>query len=329
MSRALRPLPPGEEGAVFYLHGADDFRKDLAARALVDAHVDPATRDFNLDQVRGGDLTMETLASLLGTPPLIADRRVVLIREAEGLATNARARDLLLDTARNPPRGLVLVLTATPTKAAFYEQLKKAARSADFSTLRDADVPGWLMDRAREEHGRVLDENAAVSLAGGLGSDLGLLARELEKLHAVAAEGEAITLATVEAAGTRLPTQNRWAWFDLVGEGRFLEALRQLPVLEAQGESGVGLVIGITQQLLRIGVAVEEGSRGLEARLPPNQRWLAKRIPIQARKWSGAAVDDALMALRDVDRDMKSGGGDRAPLERWLLTWAVRLEGAA
>ena len=101
----------------------------------------------------------------------------------------------------------------------------------------------------------------------------------------MAADGEAITLATVEAAGTRLPTQNRWAWFDLVGEARFMEggggALRQLPVflLESQGESGVGLVIGITQQLLRIGVAVEEGARGLETRLPPNQRWLAKRIP--------------------------------------------------
>lgn len=329
MSRTLRPLPPGEEGAVFYLHGADEFRKDLAARALVEAHVDPATRDFNLDQVRGGDLTLETLASLLGTPPMMADRRVVLIRETEGLATQARARDLLVETARNPPPGLVLILTATPTKAAFYNELKKAARSQEFGVLRDADVPGWLMERATEAHGRVLDEDAAVSLAGGLGSDLGLLARELEKLHAVAPEGEPITLATVEAAGTRLPTQNRWAWFDLVGEGRFMEALRQLPVLEAQGESGVGLVIGITQQLLRIGVAVEEGARGLESRLPPNQRWLAKRIPTQARKWSGAAVDDALLTLRDVDRDMKSGAGDRAPLERWLLMWAVKLEGAA
>jgi DNA polymerase III delta subunit len=328
VSRALRPLPPGNEGAVFYLHGPDDFRKDLAARSLVDAHLDPPTRDFNFDQVRGGDLTLETLASLLGTPPLMADRRVVLLREAEGLATNARARDLLLETASNPPRGLILVITATPTKAAFYDHLKKAARSAEFAALRDADVPGWLMERAREEHHRVLDEDAAVSLAAGLGSDLGLLARELEKLHAVAADGEAITLATVEAAGTRLPSHNRWAWFDLVGDGRFLEALRQLPVLESQGESGVGLVIGITQQLLRIGVAVEEGPRGLEARLPANQRWLAKRIPVQARNWTGSAVDDAILELRDVDRALKSGGGEMAPLERWLLTWAARREAA-
>lgn len=327
MSRALRPLPPGEEGAVFYLHGTDDFRKDEAARSLVEAHVDADTRDFNLDQVRGGDLTMETLAALLGTPPMMATRRVVLLREAEGLATNARARDLLVETASHPPRGLVLIVTATPTKAAFYTALKKSARSAEFRALRDEDVPGWLIDRAREEHARVLDDDAAVVLAAGLGADLGQLARELEKLHAVAADGEAITLRTVELAGTSLPTQNRWAWFDLVGEARFLEALQQLPLLESQ-ESGVGLVIGISQQLLRIGVAVEEGARGLEARLPPNQRWLARRIPPMARHWTGQSVEDALLGLRDVDRAMKSGAGDMAPLERWLLNWAVRREAA-
>jgi DNA polymerase III subunit delta len=324
----FRPLPPGDEGAVFYLHGTDDFRKEEESRRLIEAHLDPATRDFNFDQLRAAEVTLETLASLLGTPPMMADRRVVVIRDVEGLATQAKARDLLLATADHPPRGLILILTATPTKAQFYEALASRARSAAFNGLREADVPGWLIGRAREVHGRTMDDDAALALAGGLGTDLGLLARELEKLDAVAGDGESITLETVRAAGTRLPTQNRWEWFDMVGQGRFVEAMRALPLLEAQGEAGVALVIGITQQLLRIGVVAESGASALEKLLPPNQRWLAKRIPAQARNWTGGAVEDALMGLREVDRALKSGGGGMGPLERWLLTWALRTQGA-
>lgn len=323
--RSLRPLAPdGDEGAVFFLHGEDAFRKDEAARELLEAHVDPGTRDFNLDQVRGGELTLEALASLLGTPPMMANRRVILLREVEGLATDARARDLLVATAASPPRGLVLILvSSTSSSAAFYRTLEKSARSAKFPALAEGDIPGWLMERARERFDRGLDEDAAVTLAAGLGSDLGLMARELEKLHAVAPDGEPISLATVEAAGLRLPTQNLWGWFDLVGEKRFVEAHRALPLLEAQGEGAVRLVIGIASQLLRIGVVAEGGTRALEAALPPNQKWLARRVGTQARKWTGEQVEDALVELRDVDHALKSGGG-MGVLERWLLTWAAR-----
>ena len=43
-----------QRGGVFYLHGEDYFRKDLALRALVEAHLAPATKDFNFDPIRGG-----------------------------------------------------------------------------------------------------------------------------------------------------------------------------------------------------------------------------------------------------------------------------------
>ena len=50
-------------GGVFYLHGDDLFRKEEAVRALVAAHLDPATGDFNYDLVRGSEVDVETLAS--------------------------------------------------------------------------------------------------------------------------------------------------------------------------------------------------------------------------------------------------------------------------
>ena len=41
---------------VYYLHGDDDYRKDDAVKQIIVAAVDPATRDFNLDVHRGGDV---------------------------------------------------------------------------------------------------------------------------------------------------------------------------------------------------------------------------------------------------------------------------------
>ena len=79
-------LPAFEDrGGAFYLHGEDQFRKEAAVRALVNAHVDPGTRDFNLDLLRGTDVTAENLASVLATPPMMAEWRVVVLREVEGL----------------------------------------------------------------------------------------------------------------------------------------------------------------------------------------------------------------------------------------------------
>jgi DNA polymerase-3 subunit delta len=103
-------------GGAFYLHGDDQFRKEAALRALVEQHVDPATRDFNLDLLRGTEVDAETLASVLATPPMMAEWRVVVVRETEGLASSKHARDVLSKVVADPPPGLALILSCTVPK---------------------------------------------------------------------------------------------------------------------------------------------------------------------------------------------------------------------
>ena len=50
-------------GGVFFLYGEDEHRKGEAVQALVEAHLDPGTRDFNLDVVQASDVTVEDLAA--------------------------------------------------------------------------------------------------------------------------------------------------------------------------------------------------------------------------------------------------------------------------
>lgn len=311
-------------GGAFYLHGQDQFRKEAAVRALIEAHVDPGTRDFNLDVLRGSEVSAESLASVLATPPMMAEWRVVVVREVEGLASSKHARDALLSVVAAPPPGLALVMSCTVpkgSKAKFYSELARRAQSVEFKEITADDVPGWLMDRAEKAHGVDLEVAAARALGAAIGPNLGVLARELEKLTDFVGARGRITVKDVDAAGTKLPSQDRWQWFDLVGERRFEEARRTLGVLLGQGESGVGLVIGLASHLLRLGVAVEGGQRGLEAVLPIHQRWLARRLGSQARTWTMAEIDHAMGELLDVDRLLKaSPHTDEHFIETWLLS---------
>jgi DNA polymerase III subunit delta len=326
---ALPKVLAGDKGGVFFLHGEEEHGKDEAARALMEAHLDPATRDFNLDLLRGSDVDVETLASVLGTPPMMAEWRVVLIRETEALAGAPRARQVVLDTVKAPPPGLALILMCTApsgSSARFYSDLEKGAKSFNFRTPSPNDLPGWLMERAREQFGRELDEAAARALAQSVGGNVPILIQEMEKLATLVGDGGVITRETVEAAGTRLPRQDRWEWFDLVGNRRFAQALEGLPVLLDHGESGVGLTAGLGTHFLRIGLAITGGGRGLEAALPQRQKWLKKRFLDQARSWTIEEVEDALKGLLQVDRLLKSSPmSEEHFVEGWLL---ARMAGA-
>ena len=80
----LRSLAKGELAPVYYLHGPEDVLKDEAVRAVVDRALDPALRDFNFDQRSAGQLDPEAISTLCTTLPMMAERRVVVLREVEG-----------------------------------------------------------------------------------------------------------------------------------------------------------------------------------------------------------------------------------------------------
>jgi DNA polymerase III subunit delta len=319
--KLTRALEGGRRGGIFFLFGEEEYLKEEAASAIIAAHLDPATRDFNYDQLRGTDLEPETLASIAGTPPMMAEYRVVVVREAQALAANARMRaavEALLDR-RVPDLALVFVATLPEkTKAQFYERLKRDTVAVEFPPLSGSDLPGWLADRARQ-HGMEMDTAATRALAA-TGSDLGVLVQELAKLESYVGERKRITKDDVAAVVGAVPRQNRWDWFDFVADARFRDARAGLPVLLEAGESGVGLVIGLGTQFLRLGIAAAGGDKALGAALPPHQRWLAGRIAKQARRWKLSAVEDALDDLLRADRLLKSSSlTERQVLEELLL----------
>ena len=113
-AQPLRDLRAAMQGGpyapAYYVHGEDEYRKDELLRALTNALVEPATRDFNLDVFRGAETNPEQLESLLHTPPMMATRRTVVVRDTGALKKDARAT--LERYLQRPSPDSVLVLVA-------------------------------------------------------------------------------------------------------------------------------------------------------------------------------------------------------------------------
>jgi DNA polymerase III subunit delta len=327
-----RASPAEQRGGVFLLEGDDDFLKEEAARRIVQAHVDPATQDFNLDTLRGTSVDPETLLSICFTPPMMAEWRVVIVRDAHALAANARMRSAVQTLLKKPVPGLaVLLLAQLPERgrAKLWDEVARKATVIRVSPPSAAELPDWLIDRAAAD-GLTIEPAAARALAAAIGASLGVLVQELEKLRGYVGERAHVTRADVEALVGHVPRVNRWDWFDAVGDGRLDQARRDLPALFDSGESGVGLLIGLGAQFLRLGVGAAGGERALAEALPPHQRWLARRLFKQARRWSPDDIDAVLDDLLRADRLLKSASlTDRQVMEELLLRLHQRATKAA
>ncbi len=321
----------GERGGTWFLHGDEEYLKEEAVQLLIAAHLDPATRDFNLDQLRGPGLDPETLASVCQTPPMLAEWRVVVVREAQALAANARARSVLELLINRKLPGLAFVVVAqideknTPR---IWQQLAKNAMDCRVNALPQGELPDWLIRHAADA-GVTLEPGAARALAAAAGPELGRLVQELHKLTDYAADRKRIEVEDVRALVGYVPRHNRWDWFDLVGDARFVDARHALATL-LEADNAVGLLAGLGSQLLRIGVALTGGERATLEILPPHQRWLASRLARQARSWSLIRLDAALDDVQRADRLLKSSSlEEHRVMEELLLRLESRHTAAA
>lgn len=163
---------------VYYLHGDDDYLKDGAIRDLLNAAIDPGTRDFNCEIRRAADLDAETLGSLLNTPPMLAERRAVVLRDVTALKKAPRTQ---LDRYLARPASDTLLLLVSPAGTKVDAALAGASTSLAFTPLTPERVRRWIAHHAGTALNVDIAEDAADLLQQAVGNDLHLLAAELDK----------------------------------------------------------------------------------------------------------------------------------------------------
>jgi DNA polymerase-3 subunit delta len=173
--------------AAYYFYGAEDYLKDEMMRLVIEAAVDPATRDFNLELLRAGELDGETLGSLLGTPPMMADRRVVVVRDVGALRKDARR--VLEQYLERPAQDVVLVLVAA-SGAKEDRALMERTAAVEFELLSGARVPKWITYYASHDLGCEITPEAVTLLQSAVGTELAQLKIELDKLASFAMGGD-------------------------------------------------------------------------------------------------------------------------------------------
>ncbi|MGH7603707.1 MAG: DNA polymerase III subunit delta [Gemmatimonadaceae bacterium] len=246
----------------YFISGDDEYQKEDAVRQLVDAALEPSLRDFNLDTRRAADIDSETLEVLLSTPPMMSERRVVVIRDVGALKKDARkGLDRYLE---HPARDLLLIMTSTAGSKA-DNSLLNSATQLEFAPLTGDRIPKWIAHHATVELGVGISESAIELLQAAVGSDLHQLAGEIDKLasYIEGGSGEITEEAVAAVVGVRRG-ETQADFLDAVAERNAARALELLPHVLAQPKTtGVSIVMGLTTQTLAISwgrAKLDEGS---------------------------------------------------------------------
>jgi DNA polymerase-3 subunit delta len=324
---------------IYYFYGAEDYLKDEMLKQLLEAAVEPATRDFNLETLRGAEITGEELGSLLGTPPMMAERRVVVVRDVGALRKDARrALDHYLE---HPASDVVLVLIAT-AGAKEDRALIGRATAIEFDALSGARVPKWITYYATHDLGFEITPEAVSLLQDAVGTELAQLRIELDKLASFVAgdERRIIDEGAVSAIVGVQRGETLGDLLDAVANRRSATALELLPhVLQQPKTSAVTIVMALSTQTL----VLAWGRAAREAGTPPYRmeneffallkessssytgRSWGEAVRAWARAldgWSAADLDAALAALLATDVALKESrvSSDEQLLQSLILT---------
>jgi DNA polymerase III delta subunit len=311
--------PSGGTVQAFLLTGDDGIARKERLDQLVSERLDETARAFNLDRLSARDADPASVATLLQTPPLLGDVRVVVLEDVE--AASRGVEQAVADFLKAPPPSTCLIALGQGRLAAEpWKTLRGVGVEETFEPPRGrAEMETRVRELVRRT-GMEIDPEA-VSLLTGLNEDPDALATEVAKLVARLGERRRIETADVEAVVVSSARGNVYTCVDLVGMGRREEALAELHALLEAGESPLYLVTLLAQHFLLLG-----GIRACEARgirsadaiaraldkpmwmLSRNKRWIPNyRPPLeQARRYDRAAVDRWLAGLLDLDLALKS-----------------------
>lgn len=303
---------------VYYLCGEEEFylsRLTEAFSKVIPAH----EKDFNFDLLYGQDLSLSKLLSLAKSYPMMAERRLIIVRNFQQLSKTAEDTDAFLQYLKQPNTTCLLVLFDT-AKPAANTRLGKALLSGkevgfyQFEPLQDYLLPDWVTDWTHAHYKQRITPAAAQLLAQFVGNNLQLLAAEIDKVCTYASGTEQITEKEVRQVIGSYREYTVIELKDAVMKRNLEHALYISEQMLQHAKTDAGEIIRLIGFFTSVFTNIWQILRLREKRLSKNQiqaelgissSWYFNKLWDDAVQFNYAEMPGIFEALLDADRSVK------------------------
>ena len=302
---------------VYALVGSESFLQMEALREVL-ASLGKSVQRID---VEGESAALATVLDELRSYAMFGGSKLVIVRDADAFITQFRSQ--LEDYVEAPSDSgtLVLRVSALPKSQRIYKFIDKLGGIVPCEPLKQAQLPKWLIDRAKQAHQIKLMPEAAALLAEMIGEDLVKLDSELAKL-ALMSDDQTIDTKLVGGGVVYQREREMYELTNALATGNATEALRrwrQLVQADASAEFRATTWLGMWLEDVR-NVLI-----GNTEKLAWKYRDNMAKFVTNAKSLGPAGLQRTLDLLAEIDRQSKSGVGNAAEnIERFILSLAVK-----
>jgi DNA polymerase-3 subunit delta len=317
-----RELDAGTLRPAYLLSGEEALVRDDALERIRESVLADGPADFNFDRLEGDATSPGALLDALRTLPVMAQRRLVVLREPQGQGRARKANEVLLEAiaegvsslGEESSTVLVVVASKVDRRARWVKAFGAPAAEVRCDPPKgQREVVAFVRNEAKRQ-GVAFERGAAELLAERTGPQLLMLRQEISKLALLAGEGHEISRSHVASGTCDVAEEPIWDLTDAIGAGRTSDAMVVLTKLLRSGAAPplvLGALVSHFRRLLRV-------SAGAAVPGPP---FVVKKLETQARRYSQGRLASCLRAIHETDTALKGAGSLRPEmaLERLVL----------
>lgn len=308
----MKDIKKGNLKPVYLLTGEEPYFIDTISKFIEQNVLTEEEKGFNQTVLYGRDVEIQDIVNTAKRYPMGAERQVVIVKEAQDLS---RTIENLVPYVKNPQPTTLLVLCYKYKKLDGRKALKKtiAKHGVVFEgkKLYDNQIPTWIKDKLRGQN-LTITVKASEMLVEFLGTDLGKIDNELEKLQLVVGSGQQITPELIEANIGLSKDFNNFELQNAIGYGDRKKAFTILQYFAQNPKNHpLPLTIGILYNFYSKLMVYHSYTNRQEAlaSLKVNP-FFYRDYEVAARNIPMKKVSAVIAALREVDKKSKGLGAN-------------------
>ncbi len=312
----LRDIQSGKFQPVYLLHGEEPYFTDRILDAIETHALPESERSFNLSVLYGKEVDAVTLLDYLRRYPMMSERQVVVLREAQDMKGLADLQAYI----ENPMPTTVFAIGYKHKKldlnTKFGKALKAKAVVLESKRLYDNQIPDWIVAYCKSQK-RTIEPTATNLLAEYLGSDLAKVSNEIDKLVLNLSPGAPITAAQVQEYVGISKDYNVFELHKAMAMRDIAKVMRieQYYAANIKRNSLLGTIASLFNFFSKVymlhflaGKSDSEAAKTLALR----SEWALKEYRIAAKNYPFAKVCAVISLLREFDLRAKGVDSDSA-----------------